>query len=57
MAVPEREPEPVPDAPAGAVYRELDVTAVEPNPQQPRTAFDEEALALCDADDEDESRA
>jgi ParB family transcriptional regulator, chromosome partitioning protein len=30
---------------AGAVYREIDVAAVHPNPQQPRTAFDEEALA------------
>lgn len=28
----------------GAVYREIDLTAVHPNPQQPRTAFDEEAL-------------
>ena len=44
MAEVEREPDPVPDGSAGAVYRELDVTAVEPNPQQPRTAFDEEAL-------------
>ncbi|GEL19408.1 ParB/RepB/Spo0J family partition protein [Pseudonocardia asaccharolytica] len=30
---------------AGAVYREIDVRAIEPNPQQPRTAFDEESLA------------
>lgn len=29
----------------GAVYREIDPTDVAPNPQQPRTAFDEEALA------------
>jgi ParB family transcriptional regulator, chromosome partitioning protein len=29
----------------GAVYREIDVAAVQPNPQQPRTQFDEEALA------------
>src|SRR5690242_18092711 len=28
-----------------AYYREIDVAAVEPNPQQPRTVFDEEALA------------
>ncbi|MGH7747353.1 MAG: ParB/RepB/Spo0J family partition protein, partial [Candidatus Dormibacteria bacterium] len=31
--------------PAGAVYREIDLASVVPNPQQPRTAFDEEALA------------
>ncbi|WP_214370194.1 ParB/RepB/Spo0J family partition protein [Pseudonocardia sp. H11422] len=30
---------------AGAVYRELDVNAIEPNPQQPRTAFDDDSLA------------
>ncbi|NMI02297.1 ParB/RepB/Spo0J family partition protein [Pseudonocardia acidicola] len=30
---------------AGAEYRELDVAAIEPNPHQPRTAFDEESLA------------
>jgi ParB family chromosome partitioning protein len=30
---------------AGAVYRELDVDAIEPNPKQPRTAFDDESLA------------
>lgn len=29
----------------GAEYREIDVAAVHPNPQQPRTSFDEEALA------------
>ena len=29
----------------GAVYQEVDVAAVVPNPQQPRTQFDEEALA------------
>jgi ParB family chromosome partitioning protein len=29
----------------GAVYREIDLASVEPNPQQPRTAFDDEALA------------
>jgi ParB family chromosome partitioning protein len=28
-----------------AYYREIDVAAVEPNPQQPRTVFDEDALA------------
>jgi ParB family chromosome partitioning protein len=27
-----------------AYYREIDVSAIEPNPQQPRTVFDEEAL-------------
>jgi ParB family transcriptional regulator, chromosome partitioning protein len=31
-------------APAGAVYREIALASVVPNPQQPRTAFDEEAL-------------
>jgi ParB family transcriptional regulator, chromosome partitioning protein len=30
---------------AGAVYREIDLSAVRPNPQQPRTTFDDEALA------------
>lgn len=30
---------------AGSVYREVPVDAVEPNPQQPRRNFDEEALA------------
>ena len=30
---------------AGPSYREIDVDAIVPNPQQPRTAFDEEALA------------
>ena len=30
---------------AGAVYREIPPTHIQPNPQQPRTAFDEEALA------------
>ncbi|CAM3937708.1 ParB/RepB/Spo0J family partition protein [Tsukamurella strandjordii] len=29
----------------GAVYRELAPTAIQPNPQQPRSVFDEEALA------------
>lgn len=43
-----RPPAPVdeePEAVAGAVYREIDVDAIEPNPKQPRSAFDEEALA------------
>ena len=29
----------------GAVYREIPVTAIEPNPKQPRQVFDEDALA------------
>ncbi len=29
----------------GATYREIDVAAVQPNPQQPRTTFDDEAMA------------
>lgn len=29
---------------AGAVYREVDITAIAPNPRQPRQVFDEEAL-------------
>ncbi|OAT69202.1 chromosome partitioning protein ParB [Mycobacteroides immunogenum] len=29
----------------GAVYREIPVTAIKPNPKQPRQVFDEEALA------------
>ncbi len=29
---------------AGAVYREIDPAAIEPNPRQPRQVFDEEAL-------------
>jgi ParB family chromosome partitioning protein len=32
-------------ADVGAVYREIDPSAIEPNPRQPRQAFDEEALA------------
>lgn len=36
---------PGPAAVAGAEYREIDVAAIHPNPQQPRTSFDEEALA------------
>ncbi|AHI02191.1 ParB/RepB/Spo0J family partition protein [Kutzneria viridogrisea] len=30
---------------AGAVYREITITAITPNPKQPRQVFDEEALA------------
>lgn len=30
---------------AGAVYREVDISAITPNPRQPRQVFDEEALA------------
>jgi ParB family transcriptional regulator, chromosome partitioning protein len=30
---------------AGAVYREIDPSAIDPNPKQPRQVFDEEALA------------
>jgi ParB family transcriptional regulator, chromosome partitioning protein len=33
-----------PDTVQGAYYREIDVSAVRPNPKQPRTSFDEEAL-------------
>jgi ParB family chromosome partitioning protein len=29
----------------GAAYREVDVASIDPNPHQPRTAFDDEALA------------
>ena len=32
-------------SPVGAVYREIDPSAIEPNPRQPRQVFDEEALA------------
>jgi ParB family transcriptional regulator, chromosome partitioning protein len=38
-------PQPAPAVASGAVYREVDVTAIDPNPQQPRAVFDEEALA------------
>lgn len=31
--------------PAGAVYREIEPSAIEPNPRQPRQVFDDEALA------------
>lgn len=36
---------PGPEAVVGAEYREIDVASIHPNPQQPRTSFDEEALA------------
>jgi ParB family chromosome partitioning protein len=36
-------PEVAPDV--GAVYREIEPSAIEPNPRQPRQVFDEEALA------------
>ncbi|MDT5237660.1 MAG: ParB family transcriptional regulator, chromosome partitioning protein, partial [Mycobacterium sp.] len=37
---------PVQDATdVGAVYREIDPSAIDPNPRQPRQVFDEEALA------------
>jgi len=36
---------PVPTPVAGAVYREIDLAAIRPNPQQPRTQFDDESLA------------
>ena len=32
-------------ADVGAVYREIDPSAIDPNPRQPRQVFDEEALA------------
>src|SRR3982074_2578075 len=36
----------IPDANSvGAVYREIDPSAIDPNPRQPRQVFDEEALA------------
>lgn len=35
----------VPGDDVGAVYREVDPAAVEPNPRQPRQVFDEESLA------------
>ena len=38
-------PPPEPVATPGAVYREIDLSAVQPNAQQPRTTFDEDALA------------
>ncbi|GFG73770.1 ParB/RepB/Spo0J family partition protein [Mycobacterium botniense] len=36
---------PVPETGMGAVYREIDPAAIEPNPRQPRQVFDEEAHA------------
>lgn len=33
------------EADVGAVYRELPITDIRPNPRQPRTVFDEDALA------------
>lgn len=38
-------PPAVDGADVGAVYREIDPSAIDPNPRQPRQAFDEEALA------------
>lgn len=39
-------PTPMPMAPvAGATYAELPVSSITPNPRQPRTVFDEEAMA------------
>lgn len=34
-----------PPAPAGAYFAELPLTSIRPNPRQPRTVFDEEAMA------------
>src|SRR5207245_3608380 len=34
-----------PTAGVGATYREIDPSAIEPNPRQPRQVFDEESLA------------
>lgn len=34
-----------PPAEVGAVYREIDPSAIEPNPRQPRQVFDDEALS------------
>ena len=43
--LPETASPPVFDAvPCGAVFREIPVTAISPNPKQPRTVFDEDAL-------------
>jgi ParB family chromosome partitioning protein len=36
---------PVATVDVGAVYREIDPSAIDPNPRQPRQVFDEEALA------------
>jgi ParB family chromosome partitioning protein len=43
-ARPEPAPAPEPPAARSAYYRDVEVGAIEPNPQQPRTVFDEEAL-------------
>ncbi|MFE3542044.1 ParB/RepB/Spo0J family partition protein [Nocardia sp. NPDC059177] len=47
--VPDAEPEPEPAAelvsPGDAVYREIPADQIEPNPKQPRSVFEEEALA------------
>ena len=42
---PDGRPDTVTDQVAGAVYQELPMGAIVPNPRQPRQAFDEEALA------------
>ncbi|MCS3779283.1 ParB/RepB/Spo0J family partition protein [Tsukamurella ocularis] len=39
------DPAPSDLAESGAVYREIPPTAIQPNPQQPRSVFDEEGLA------------
>ncbi len=44
-AQPASPPSPEPVATPGAVYREIDLSAVHPNARQPRTTFDDEALA------------
>jgi ParB family transcriptional regulator, chromosome partitioning protein len=45
VAVPDPLPDPEPVPTDAAEYREVPVGAIHPNPKQPRTAFDEEALA------------
>lgn len=40
-----RVPDPVEETDAGAVYKEIPPTQIEPNPKQPRDYFDDEALA------------
>jgi ParB family chromosome partitioning protein len=42
---PERSAESAPVPVDGAVYREIELSAIQPNAKQPRTQFDEEALA------------
>ncbi|MEU8540136.1 ParB/RepB/Spo0J family partition protein [Streptomyces sp. NPDC048717] len=44
-APPEPGPAPLPEAPAGAFFAELPLDSITPNPCQPRTVFDEDALA------------